>query len=159
MVLKIFSYIFFALLFAIFAGCRTIPEGTAPAGPIVADPVQKSTLPDANAAVNHMVVALVMQCRPIADAGKDKPKVKNDFMFAPRQVNYVQMDVWRKLIKMNMLIPCYSGGIKPEYKLLSEIAVVKKTDTVTEKSYLWKMTLERNSDKKSVWHEQIEFVK
>ena len=153
------NFFAFILIVSAIAGCRTIPPGPAPEGPIVAPPVKDSNSGmDADAAVNYMLVSLVMKCRPIADAGINKPKVQNDFMFSSKQVDYLQMDLWRKLIKMKMITPVVDTEQAPEYKLISTITPVGE-ESLDGRSYLWKISLEQVSDKKNVWKEEVLFQK
>ena len=152
-----FVYIAFLFFLLIAVGCTTLPEGEAPDGPLVPEPESPGSSMTTVAAINYMVVSLVMKCSPIADAGKVKPKVQNDFMFSSKKVDYVQVDVWRKLIKMNMIVPVSRKSEHPEYRLVSEIT--PKGRSAGYKLYFWKMTFERLSDKKILWTEHVEFVK
>ncbi len=157
-ILKLFNYIVVLVSLLIAVGCRTLPEGEAPDGPLVPEPVKVDDAMNAEAAINYMVVSLVMKCRPIADAGTTKPKVQNNFIFSSKLVDSVQMDVWRKLINMDMIVPVAREAEHPEYRLKSEITQKGKR-VGNEKKYSWKMTLERISDRKSLWTEHLEFVK
>ena len=155
---KLHSLIIISIIAAV-SGCRSIPEGHAPEGPIVAAPVDhRDSAMDADSAANYMLVSLVMKCRPIADAGVDKPKIQNDFMFSSKQVDYLQMDLWRKLIKMKMIIPAITAENNPEYKLISTITPLEE-ESVDARSYRWKMSLEKISDKKKLWKDEVLFQK
>jgi hypothetical protein len=99
-----------------------------------------------------------MKCCPIADAGKQKPKIINDFVFSFKRVNYLQMDVWRKLTNMNMISPETQISEGPEYRLVSEIKRMVVRDDGSSK-YLWKMNLNSVPGQREIWKEEVEFVK
>jgi hypothetical protein len=145
------------VLLLLLAGCKSIPSGQV-AGPIVPPPKKTDTFLTADKAVNYMLTSLVMKCRPIADAGKQKPKIINDFVFSFKQVNYLQMDVWRKLTNMNMISPETQISEGPEYRLVSEIKRMVVRDDGSSK-YLWKMNLNSVPGQREIWKEEVEFVK
>jgi hypothetical protein len=141
-----------------FCGCRTIPSGVVGDGPIVSVKTDNNEDFTAGGAVNYMITSLVMKCRVIADAGKNKPKVINDFMLSSGDLDYLQMDVWRKLIKMNMIDAKSQISESPDYRLNSKILPLDRGGD-EGLYYVWRMNLERISDKKILWKEEIVVIK
>jgi len=137
-------------------GCNGIPKGVVGDGPIVPLPAERGCDFTADGAVNYMITSLVMKCKPIADAGKDKPKVINDFLFYNKEVDDLQLDVWRKLIKMNMIDAKSKMSESPKYRLHSEIVPIVSEN---RKGYTWGMHFERIRDKKTLWSEDITVIK
>jgi hypothetical protein len=155
------SYILKTTLFATYAiiatSCETLPPGEPPEGAIIPEP--EMIVPGFNAekAVNHMVTTLAMRCEPISGASNKPPFVLNRFAVSSSSVNDLPMDVWRKLIRMKLIIPAKEVGAKPEYRLESAInKILKEKKTST---YSWTMTLFDMKGKKSAWRETIEFTK
>ncbi len=155
--MRYFNYILFMTLSVCFVSCNTLPEGTAPDGPLIDETKTADDVFDGKTAVSYMITSLAMKCSPIKYAGSEKPKIINDFIISAGNINDLQMEVWRRLSNMNMIIPVSDMSRKPEYKLTSEIN--RLPERVNDrKKYSWIMTLIRSGDKKIIWNEQIEFA-
>ena len=133
--------------------CNGIPAGRIPDGPIIAESQSDNHLFNGDDAVNYMLVALAMKCPPIANAGSEKPRIVNDFIVAGRNCNALQMEVWRRVIKTNMIIPV-TDAKSPEYRLTSEI--VKSPQDSSR--YIWDMALFNYDGEKPLWKTEVEFT-
>ena len=138
------------------SSCRTIPPGHTD-GAIVAPTESTHKVMDGNAALNYMVVSLVMRCDPIASSGSGKPRVLNDFTAAPKGVDYLQMSLWNRLGEMNIIYPVAEMSEKPQFKLSSEIKELPHPGDFGE-NMVWNIILTDIKSGKKVWHESIDFL-
>ena len=142
--------------FLLLASCRTIPVGHVE-GPIVKTTSSSPKATDGNAAVNHMVVAFVMRCEPVASAGVNKPRIINDFTAAGKGVDYLQMSFWNRVGEMNMIQPVATMSEKPQYKLASEIKPLPHPGELGE-NFTWNLVLTDFATGKKIWSESISFL-
>jgi hypothetical protein len=152
-IMKILFYILIALLPLFCTSCWTHRLGPGFEGPIVKDrPPHETTLMTGKMAVNHLTTSLVM--KGLSD--KEKPRIINDFVVSSRKVNHYQMQVWRRIINMNMIIPISDKTGRPAYKLSSEITRLPERVNGRIK-YSWIMSMDQIGVKKDIWREEIEF--
>lgn len=158
--MKILLYLLIALLPLFCTSCVLWWDRLTPGevvGPIVPDPTEpEDKLMSGKTAATHMTTSLVMKCPAISAAGGQKPRIINDFVISAGKVNHLQMQVWRSLINMNMIIPVSDMKANPAFKLSSQIKGVPDRENGKVK-YTWQMYMEKIADKKEVWRKEIEF--
>jgi len=155
---KNYNYIFLLVLCFCLLSCESLPDGVAPAGPIVEDQGIENPVLDGKDAANYMVTSLATKCQPIANAVAGKPVIINDFVIFDGKVNDLQMGVWQRLAKMNMIIPVSDISYKPGYRLTGKIDRLPEKTKNSRQQYLWTMILVRLDGGEVVWNEKVEFV-
>ena len=155
--MKVLYYILLGLIPLFCTSCWTVLKPGTVEGPIVNDsPQSENKIMSGKMAVNYVTTSLVMKCLPHLDSGKERPKIINEFVISSRKVNHLQMQVWRRLISMNMIIPIEGENGKPAYKLSGEIT--RLPERVNDKfKYYWTLSMTNLVDEKEVWREEIEF--
>ncbi len=111
----------FALLFLL-ASCFSVPDGEAPEGPIVRidESTSNSKTMGEESALNRMITSVATSCPPICSRpGSHAPAVSNEFY--PTSFDYMQMDLWRSLIKMGLIRPVLPGSEEEQYRMISSI--------------------------------------
>ena len=113
------------------ASCNSLPPGTPPAGailvnePTILQPPRRSPQPEttttaktatpkvqesaeekglnATGAVNAMTTSLATRCLPIAAGGSPPPLFANRLLASGKDVDNLQMEVWRRLVRMGLV--------------------------------------------------------
>jgi hypothetical protein len=168
-----------AVLMALAASCESIPPGEPPAGAIVVneptillpEKTTEPTAPRANAnrpraskntlhdndALNAMVTSLATRCPPIAAGGDAPPLFTNRLVASGKEIDNLQMEVWRRLVRMGLVTPAGAIGRKPKYEIVGKIIQLPFKGG-SGKRYSWTSRVIRLSDGKAVWKETIVFT-
>ncbi len=158
--------------------CETIPPGTPPKGPLVeVETTVPPSLPrkassssaglegksdtktgkrnlDSSDAVNAMVTSLATRCAPITTAASP-PRFANRFVASSPISNNLQMEVWRRLVRMGMVDPA-TNTPSPDYELVGNITPLPFAGG-SKKRYSWTLKAINSRSGKLVWKEKIEF--
>lgn len=145
---------------AVVSGCRTIPAGAPPVGPVVLPVPAITKLVSAEAAVNLMVTSLATRCPQVGGAGGEPPAMVNSFVVADREVNCLPMEVWQSLIRMRLVRPVLPDDPAAAYRLESTLRrePFSPGETAGDQTiYRWQMRLEQLDGERGreCWQEDL----
>jgi hypothetical protein len=138
--------------------CETLPPGDAPQGPVVEPmhiPINSKIKKNEKDALNFMMTSLVSKCLPVTTASSKPSKVINEFSVCENgRVNYLPMELWQNLIKINLIAPVTEKN-DAEYILLSELSQTNSDEK--EAKFIWKMKMTDAKGYIVFWDEEFEF--
>jgi len=137
--------------------CSCLPSGDPPEGNIVAPPKQIACS-SKEGAVEHMSTVIGIKCGPIAQAAKP-PITRNEFVCCDQDVANLPIDLWNKLVDMNLVKPYDDSKLyMPKYKLVSKIERIETRVEPDVLLYRWNIRLLSVMDADTeVWQETLEF--
>ena len=136
-------------LFAICAGCNTLPSGQPPEGTIV-PPYKEPESYSPKEAVNQMLTSITTRCEPIILAGAYVLMVKKEFKAEKNEDNRLPDQVAAELVKMKSI---RSVNLFPDAKF--DWVLQSNIKHTEQNTLLWEMKFISNADGKACWQETL----
>ena len=148
---KIKSIVLIYSVCLFFTSCNSVPDGAAPEGPIINNVQEIQNKLSKKNALEYMITRLSMKCPYIAYKSHP-PKVANEFLADTSELNSLQIDLWRALTKMNLIIPMIASE-KPDYIVSSSFMEIDKE----QKKYIWIVLVSESDNPTGRWEDRVEF--